>query len=568
MNWKRISRTIICLLVVCALTLNISPIGVMATGVEVVISYVGAAMVLFAILVGLGVTVNNELTLPTGESFMSALTDYVSANYSGFTEDERIAVYSLNPDMPYVVDSALVELVRDWLFDNNILAVSQAQTLGSGFTIDTVKTTGLNFWKSISLYDAFAGISSGFLLMCCTNSTMTSKGSWGGICVDSTSYSVPVLRLGATSSIAPFTSDSYPLSTIVDGLTMERLGDNFFCRNYDDAASVYSSTGQLVYYLTPDTVVSSFIDGSVTSGQNVYLSFLNMGCIAANGQLATVSVNMYVWKSSGYTYTYPLSPNYTSSDVVTSDLDITLGAVALPGVSLAQGYATWAGNSITVPGDIADTDEDVVGLPIVWGDTLTQEEVWYGELNVALDNTFPSDSVSRTPLQTFLNALTAFIVTPLLDGIKAIFVPSEDFLSEKFNSIRSTFQFAGAIIEIGSTISDRFSDYGHEPPVIYIDLGASRGDYYFGGKVAFIDMHWYEEYKSSVDSILSSFLWLYFVWKVFLKLPGIISGMPGDFVMDALDGYGISKYLPSRSMDNAVTRHNLSASVRQQHDSL
>lgn len=42
-----------------------------------------------------------------------------------------------------------------------------------------------------------------------------------------------------------------------------------------------------------------------------------------------------------------------------------------------------------------------------------------------------------------------------------------------------------------------------------------------------MDLTWYAEYKGTVDGILSAFILLWFVWRVFLSLPGIIAGTSG-----------------------------------------
>lgn len=68
---------------------------------------------------------------------------------------------------------------------------------------------------------------------------------------------------------------------------------------------------------------------------------------------------------------------------------------------------------------------------------------------------------------------------------------------------------------------------GIQPPIIYINLGSSRGSYFLGGKEVFVDLTWYAEYKPTVDWIISAFIWMWFVWRVFISLPGIIAGTSG-----------------------------------------
>jgi len=67
-------------------------------------------------------------------------------------------------------------------------------------------------------------------------------------------------------------------------------------------------------------------------------------------------------------------------------------------------------------------------------------------------------------------------------------------------------------------------------PYIPVNLSAAQSHYGFnyGGEVGFLDLSWYAPYKHTVDNILSGFLWLFFMWKLFSKLPGIIGGSSMD----------------------------------------
>ena len=128
----------------------------------------------------------------------------------------------------------------------------------------------------------------------------------------------------------------------------------------------------------------------------------------------------------------------------------------------------------------------------------------------------------------FLTAALENVITKILDGIRDIFVPSEDYLTAKLEAIKSKFAFADSIISTAEAIGAAISFPGSEPPVIYIHLEDAEGDYSYGGTVAILDMNWYARYKPTVDKILAAFLWICFVWKIFKKAPGIISGMPDD----------------------------------------
>ena len=80
----------------------------------------------------------------------------------------------------------------------------------------------------------------------------------------------------------------------------------------------------------------------------------------------------------------------------------------------------------------------------------------------------------------------------------------------KINDLTEKYDFAKQIAESGIEFKDWFMTLGEKPPIIYINLGAARGFYNMGGQVVFMYMTCYEEYKPTVDGILSAFLWLWF----------------------------------------------------------
>ena len=119
--------------------------------------------------------------------------------------------------------------------------------------------------------------------------------------------------------------------------------------------------------------------------------------------------------------------------------------------------------------------------------------------------------------------------TTIVNGIKDIFVPSEDFLSDKVDSIRSRFVLADSISDTAGVIIDFFNTVAQgEPPKIEIHLNTAEGGIYFGDVAYALDMTWYERYKPSVDLVLSSMMWVFFVWRVFTRLPNIINGVGSD----------------------------------------
>ena len=236
--------------------------------------------------------------------------------------------------------------------------------------------------------------------------------------------------------------------------------------------------------------------------------------------------------------------------------DIATDYVASPDVSIDIAYPEWYVNAR--PALQPDTNEEVTVLPIPLNPsvapetqigTLTQPDIWQGSIADPMPGTdsVPDGSIAETPWEAFKKwisegwkSIIQAIPTAESIGqavgnvIKSIFVPDADFITEKWNDIRSRFEFADSITATGEVLVDILDGLDPEPPVIYIDLGAAEGSYNIGGEVPFVDLRWYARYKPTMDLIISAFLWLAFVWRLILKLPGIISGMPGEFFLLAL----------------------------------
>ena len=127
-----------------------------------------------------------------------------------------------------------------------------------------------------------------------------------------------------------------------------------------------------------------------------------------------------------------------------------------------------------------------------------------------------------------IESLASGIVSGITDGIKAIFVPSEDFLIEKVETIREEFSFVDSVMEIGDAFGVMFNaTRSGKVPYIEISMSGVKSKYYYGDTLVVLDMSWYAPYKPYVDVILSAMMWAFFLWRLFVHTPGIISGLPG-----------------------------------------
>lgn len=125
-----------------------------------------------------------------------------------------------------------------------------------------------------------------------------------------------------------------------------------------------------------------------------------------------------------------------------------------------------------------------------------------------------------------IRSLPSKIGEAISSGFAALFVPDAEYISVKYNELRSRFGFVDSISASADALTDAFQGFQDpdEPPIIYMDFSAADSKYDYGGKAVALDLSWYSQYKPTVDVILSSVLWTFFVWRMFTHLPSIISG--------------------------------------------
>lgn len=548
-KFQHIFRVAVCLVLVCCLTVNVSPIKAKATGAGVASTFavagVPAGLAVCAGVVGLGVMAG-----VTTDALDGVVDGCVGSTAMGqYILDGVIdAVKYTDPDgnVRWLFPLAFLDSLRSLLFGNSVVSdVSGDYSLE--YTVDGTS----------------ASITSSY--------PFEVRHICGSYYVDGTlkfSQSIVV----STGLVArPFNS-----------------GTKYYY------ASDLSCNSLGYYYKAPKGSTGGTYPSSawVVSGiDSVYLGVFN-------------SLTDYHSAFGSLVFDVPVS---------STSLDLTLGDVGVASQSFSTVHPTWASNAITVPGVVTGSDVDEkyvpVGIPGDYKSALnsTQEDVQSGvsvftgivfeedTTTPTIEPTEPNDTVvgAEAVTATLLERLfggvqekldltyisiqeipellrefmadvkTGFEELPtkfsewfdtiienikalpdafeyffdcLLEGIQLLpeamgkvlsdlFVPSQDFVQTKVETMLANFPFIGNIISTGTYIRD--SLFASSPPVIYVDLSAADGDIDYGEKTLLTDFSWYAPYKGTVDSVLGAALWAFFGWRVFLRLPGLISGAEG-----------------------------------------
>lgn len=245
-----------------------------------------------------------------------------------------------------------------------------------------------------------------------------------------------------------------------------------------------------------------------------------------------------------------------------TDFDLTLGVVA---PDLLDGYPSYVGNSIrddeenwyvpvTIPGVSPDvlidqeqeqaqagsTPQEVIdqligseSIPgtgdgtVTVPDNVTLKDILAGvlalpQLIAKAVSGFFSDVVTE------IKVIPQTIVAGMTNVLTWAFVPTVGFADAEIQLLANEYPLFDSFLDTIQYFREAFSGGAGEPPVIYLHLEDAEGSYNWGGTVAVLDMHWYERYKPTVDVLLSGLMWVFFLWRLLVHAPNIISGLAGD----------------------------------------
>ena len=161
---------------------------------------------------------------------------------------------------------------------------------------------------------------------------------------------------------------------------------------------------------------------------------------------------------------------------------------------------------------------------LFWADTIAAVKALGLTVSEFFTVTFPA---WITDVKAWALALPQTIVDAILAALAAAFVPAAGYWDAKIAACMAAFPLFNSIITTGRGFGDFMSGLGVRPPVIYIDLGNSAS-WLLGGRTIFLDLTWYSQYKPTVDTVISAFLWLLFAWRYLLRIPGLLRGEGGE----------------------------------------
>lgn len=498
MKFNRIGRILVCFVLICALVVNISPIKVQATGAGAALGVIkGASLVsvpvafwAVAALVALGVMV--DLASDADYTQYNGLVDNVT-NYlteaGTYVKDGMVDMYRVVDETGKAVFYAAgdaMEAVRGWLFDSGAL-VSTVPVPNDVITSDLIAVAGSHAYAfSAELH-----------------------------------YGDTVEHIICYSDVAPIVYENYlihsPHNTLFyfrgthysewktsSGLSLNGLTDITYS-NFGANEAAYNSS----HACTLGIVSSVPIDG--TGAREWSEEYTNNGLyIVGTGGGGDNNPNDGKWF-------WPLAFTLILADLYAmSQVDEWSGEtpaefdqyVTKEELTVSPGQELEFGQSIEVsPATDPDTDPD--SGTSTTPDVQTDYSTWFQKV---------IEGITELP-QKIANAFKSLL--------QELFVPAPEFIPNKVEALKAEYKFLDPILSTGEELKLFFQNIGSQPPIIWIDLGAGTGWYPMGGKVKFVDLTWYSQYKPTVDPIVGGFIWLWLAWRMFKAVPGLLSGDSG-----------------------------------------
>ncbi|MDE5936778.1 MAG: hypothetical protein K2G83_05180 [Ruminococcus sp.] len=102
----------------------------------------------------------------------------------------------------------------------------------------------------------------------------------------------------------------------------------------------------------------------------------------------------------------------------------------------------------------------------------------------------------------------------LLEGLKFLFIPSDNLFTELKEVIESKFKFVYQILDFGKSIIS--ADFLDVPPNNKITI--------YNQDIVFMDWTLYDSYKNLIDSIVIIISYYFYIQRLIKRIPGIIGG--------------------------------------------
>ena len=137
---------------------------------------------------------------------------------------------------------------------------------------------------------------------------------------------------------------------------------------------------------------------------------------------------------------------------------------------------------------------------------------------------FIADILNPLSENWFVQKMILSLISALSDLFNFLFVPQVDSYTQLTNVFNEKLGFVDSIkIYIESIQNLIFNNIDSSVSITYdVDTDV------YEGSLA-IDFSWFAKFKPYTDVFLTGFVYLFFVWRLFARLPSIINGLEGKW---------------------------------------
>ena len=108
--------------------------------------------------------------------------------------------------------------------------------------------------------------------------------------------------------------------------------------------------------------------------------------------------------------------------------------------------------------------------------------------------------------------------------LHSLFIPNENSFVQLTEIVNDKFAFMESIKIHINTMKDMLNNL-EGTPSLSLELGATK--YTEKQNIKIIDLSWYKPYKQYGDIVLTGLIYFFFLWRIYIRLPSIISGAGG-----------------------------------------
>ncbi|MBR5363325.1 MAG: hypothetical protein IK134_08390 [Oscillospiraceae bacterium] len=115
----------------------------------------------------------------------------------------------------------------------------------------------------------------------------------------------------------------------------------------------------------------------------------------------------------------------------------------------------------------------------------------------------------------------------LLSGIEHIFVPEQGYFDNKIAQVKAKFAWYEDIVDAWTEFKTALNNVSADsPPSINVNLDERTffGQSIGSGSGTALVLDWMITYRNTIRNLLTAFMWIFFLWRLYCHIPNIISG--------------------------------------------